>query len=240
MTRQPDVKPSALTPPATVPELELSDQDILGAMSEFPTYLDITTEDFRAIHHAACRHARLRMATPDAEPVSFRAQEPPRVAMTQVLLASIGALISIAALAGLNTLLFGNNASTMMIGSFGATAALLFGAPGSPFSQPRNVIGGHVISATVGVLCWRFLGTEPGLAGAVAVASAIALMHVTRTMHPPGGATALIAVIGSGAIHELGFAYVLMPAMIGPLALFAVALVVNNAIGPKRYPEVWF
>src|SRR5450759_5392470 len=74
---------------------------------------------------------------------------------------------------------------------------------------------------------------------AMAVATAIAIMHATRTLHPPGGATALIAVIGSPQIHDLGFFYVLVPVTLGTLILLAVALVVNNLPKSRRYPEVW-
>ena len=128
----------------------------------------------------------------------------------------------------------------MMIGSFGATAVLLYGAVRSPLAQPRNLMGGHILSAIVGVACWKLLHPYPWLAQAVAVATAIALMHATRTLHPPGGATALIAVIGSAKIHSLGFWYVLMPATAGPLILLIVALLVNNIPASRRYPEIWF
>jgi CBS-domain-containing membrane protein len=65
-------------------------------------------------------------------------------------------------------------------------------------------------------------------------------MHATRTLHPPGGATALIAVIGSAEIHRLGFLYVLVPATVGPLILVAVGLLVNNIPASRRYPEFWW
>jgi len=80
----------------------------------------------------------------------------------------------------------------------------------------------------------------PWLAAALAVATAIALMHLTRTLHPPGGATALIAVIGSAEIHKLGFLYVLIPVGAGALILLAVAVLVNNIPKSRRYPEIWF
>ena len=80
----------------------------------------------------------------------------------------------------------------------------------------------------------------PWLAPAVAVATAIAVMHAPRTLHPPGGATALIAVIGSPEIHHLGFWYVLVPATLGPLILLVVALLINNIPRSRRYPEIWF
>jgi len=92
----------------------------------------------------------------------------------------------------------------------------------------------------VGVTCWQWLGGEPWLAQAVAVATAIALMHLTRTLHPPGGATALIAVIGSDQVHAMGYLFVLLPATLGPLVLLAVALLFNNLPAARRYPEFWW
>ena len=80
----------------------------------------------------------------------------------------------------------------------------------------------------------------PWLAPGLAVAAAIVLMHATRTLHPPGGATALIAVIGSPEIHALGFWYVLVPATLGPLILLVMALLINNLPRSRRYPEIWF
>ncbi|MEJ2399680.1 MAG: HPP family protein, partial [Gammaproteobacteria bacterium] len=97
-----------------------------------------------------------------------------------------------------------------------------------------------IVSAIIGVLTYTLLHQFPWAAEAVAVATAIAVMHATRTLHPPGGATALIAVIGSHKIHEIGFFYVLIPATLGPLILLLVALLVNNIPSTRRYPEIWF
>jgi CBS-domain-containing membrane protein len=126
----------------------------------------------------------------------------------------------------------------LLIGSFGASAVLLYGAPRAPFSQPRNLIGGHLISAVVGVACFRYLPDVLALQEATAVATAIALMMVTRTLHPPGGATALIAVVGSDAVHGLGWGY-LFPVMVGSLLLLLVALISNNLFAPGTYPDRW-
>jgi CBS-domain-containing membrane protein len=165
---------------------------------------------------------------------------PPRVSGAEIIWSWIGAFLGIAAVAGVGHLFFEGTDLSMMIGSFGATAVLLYGAVRSPLAQPRNLMGGHILSAIVGVACWKLLHPYPWLAQAVAVATAIALMHATRTLHPPGGATALIAVIGSAKIHSLGFWYVLMPATAGPLILLIVALLVNNIPASRRYPEIWF
>ncbi len=77
------------------------------------------------------------------------------------------------------------------------------------------------------------------LAASVAVATAIAAMHATKTLHPPGGATALIAVIGSQKIHDLGYLYALVPVGLGAAIMLVIALLVNNIPNRRRYPEFW-
>ena len=127
-----------------------------------------------------------------------------------------------------------------VIGSFGASAVLIYGAIRSPLAQPRNLIGGHILSALVGVTAFRLFGQEPWLAGALAVSTAIALMHLTSTLHPPGGATALIAVIGGDSVHNLGYGYVWMPTALGAFVMLLVALIINNLPKNRRYPEFWW
>ena len=129
----------------------------------------------------------------------------------------------------------------MVIGSFGASAVLVYGAIDSPLAQPRNLIGGHILSALVGVFCYQWFAPF-GLwfAAAVAVAGAIALMHMTGTLHPPGGATALIAVIGSPQLHEIGYLYAIVPVARGAVLLLIVALLVNNIPKNRRYPKFWW
>jgi CBS-domain-containing membrane protein len=165
---------------------------------------------------------------------------PPGVGRAEILWSWIGGFAGIAALAWAGHLLFEGPDLSLLIGSMGASAVLLYGAPRSPLAQPRNLLGGHVVSALVGVACWKLFHPYPWLAAAVAVATAIALMHAARMLHPPGGATALIAVVGSPELHDLGFYYVLVPATVGPLILLLVALLVNNIPGTRRYPEIWF
>jgi CBS-domain-containing membrane protein len=165
---------------------------------------------------------------------------PPRVTNGEILWSWIGAFLGIAGVSWVNHLFFEGLDISLMIGSFGASAVLVYGAVRSPLAQPRNLIGGHVLSAVVGVLCWKLMNQHLWLAESMAVATSIALMHATRTLHPPGGATALIAVIGSPEIHKLGYLYVLVPATIGPLILLMIALLVNNVPASRRYPEIWF
>jgi CBS-domain-containing membrane protein len=165
---------------------------------------------------------------------------PPRVSDAEVVWSWVGSFLGIGAVALVSRVLAPVLDQGLMIGSLGASAVLVFGAPRSPLAQPRNLLGGHVLSALVGVVCFQLLGDWPGMAAALAVATAIALMHLTKTLHPPGGATALIAVIGSAQIHELGFLYALAPVGAGALVLLIVGLVVNNLAPDRRYPEVWW
>lgn len=126
---------------------------------------------------------------------------------------------------------------SMMIGSFGATAVLAYGAVDSPLAQPRNVIGGHVLSAAVGVTAFKLFGNDIWFASAIAVATSITVMQITKTLHPPGGATALIAVIGGSQIHKLGYLYPIAPVGVGASIMVLIALIVGKLSG-RKYPNV--
>ncbi len=128
----------------------------------------------------------------------------------------------------------------MINGSFGAAAVLLYGVTKSPLAQPRNALGGHIISAIIGVTAYKIFHNQIWLGAPVAVATAIAVMQLTKTLHPPGGAAALIAVIGSEKIHSLGYLYAVMPVGLGAAIMLIVALLVNNIPKSRRYPEFWF
>lgn len=127
-----------------------------------------------------------------------------------------------------------------LIGSFGATAVLLYGSPTAPFAQPRYVIGGHLLSALVGVTVYKLIPDPVWVSSALAVSTAILVMYLTKTTHPPGGATALIAVIGSDKVHQLGYWYVIDPVLEGVVLLTLVALLMNNLSPLRKYPNYWF
>jgi CBS-domain-containing membrane protein len=128
----------------------------------------------------------------------------------------------------------------MIVGSLGASAVLIYGAIRSPLAQPRNLLGGHVFSAVIGVASYNMFGDRIWLAAAIAVATAVAFMHATKTLHPPGGATALIAVIGGDKIHNLGYLYAIFPAGLGALIMLMIALLLNNITKNRKYPEFWW
>lgn len=167
------------------------------------------------------------------------AKSPPGVGFTEVLWSWLGAVIGVGICGFLSANYFEPADLTLLIGSFGASAVLVYGAIKSPLAQPRNLIGGHIIAALIGVACYKMFGGTLWLAGALASSLAIVAMLLTKTLHPPAGATALIAVIGGDKIHTLGFLYALIPAGLGAFILLIVALLVNNLSRNRRYPEYW-
>ncbi|OGG95444.1 MAG: hypothetical protein A2508_10135 [Candidatus Lambdaproteobacteria bacterium RIFOXYD12_FULL_49_8] len=168
-----------------------------------------------------------------------KGQSAPLTPPAEIYWSWLGSFLGISAVAGLHYFWAAPQDLVMIIGSFGASAVLVYGAISSPLAQPRNLIGGHFLSALVGVACFQFFGDMPVLAGALAVSLAIVLMQLTITLHPPGGATALIAVIGSDNLHNLGYFYALIPALSGALVMLVVALLVNNLAPTRKYPMYW-
>lgn len=166
-------------------------------------------------------------------------KSPPGVGIAEIGLSWLGAFIGIAAVALAESQVLEGTDLALMFGPFGASAVLVYGAIKSPLAQPRNLVGGHVVSAIVGVAAFKIFQAHPVLAATIAVATSIAIMHATKTLHPPGGATALIAVIGGEKVHSLGFLYAVMPVAAGSLILLVVALLFNNIPKTRRYPQFW-
>jgi len=155
-------------------------------------------------------------------------KSPPRVNLSEIIWSWIGAFLGIAAVSYINYNIIEGTDLVMVIGAFGASAVLIYGAIKSPLAQPRNLIGGHIISAVVGVTCYKLFPSQIWLASSPAIATAIAIMHATKTLHPPGGATALITVIGSNKIHSLGYLYTIIPAGLGAVIMLVVALLIKQ------------
>ena len=141
--------------------------------------------------------------------------------------ATLGALLGIFITAVLCYFFVASQTILYVIAPMGASAVLLFALPSSPLAQPWSVLVGNMVSAIVGVACFLFIANI-SVAAAVSVAAAIALMFLTRSLHPPGGAIALYAVLGGADIHALGFSYALFPVGINSLVLIITAMVFNN------------
>lgn len=154
---------------------------------------------------------------------------PPRPNYQTILVAALGGFIAIGVIAGLSE----HNGLAMVLGSFGASCVLVFGFPDVPFSQPRNVVIGHLLSTLSGLVFLHLFGPHWWSVG-FAVAVAIAAMMVTRTVHPPAGSNPVIVYLLK---PEWGF--LLFPTLIGAIVLVIVALVYNNLTRQGNYPKYW-
>ncbi|RYF49601.1 MAG: HPP family protein [Cytophagaceae bacterium] len=148
----------------------------------------------------------------------------------------VGAFFGIGIIAFIQSFYFEQLENVFLIGSFGASSVLVYGAIQSPLAQPRNLIGGHVFSALVGVTVFTLVPDIIWISAPLAVALSVVVMQVTKTLHPPGGATALIAVIGTEKIKALGYFYVLSPVLSGSVILLLTALFFNNITQGRHYP----
>jgi CBS-domain-containing membrane protein len=154
---------------------------------------------------------------------------PARLPMRKIVRAVTGAAIAI----GIIAFAAAASATPLVLGSFGASCVLLFGFPDNPFSQPRNVIGGHFIASFMGLLFLTLLGPT-WFAMALALASAVFLMHATRTVHPPAGSNPVIVMLSAPGWH-----FLVTPTLIGVVALVAAAVVFNNLFEGDAYPRYW-
>lgn len=160
------------------------------------------------------------------------------VSLKEKAIAGLGGFVALLLLVITTEGTLGLPHATALVASMGASAVLLFAVPHGQLSQPWPVFAGHGISALIGVCCARWIG-DPTLAAACSVGLAIAAMHQFKCIHPPGGATALTAVLGGPAIHELGFRFVAFPVLTNAAIMIAVAIVFNFAFKWRRYPTAF-
>ena len=152
------------------------------------------------------------------------------------LVACLGALVAISITGVIGAQAVGADAALLIVAPMGASAVLVFAVPASPLAQPWPVIGGNLISALVGVSVARLLPV-PAIAAGVAVGAAILAMSLSRSLHPPGGASALLAVVGGPEIAAAGYGYALVPVGLNALVLAAIGIAFHRLSG-HSYPHV--
>lgn len=123
----------------------------------------------------------------------------------------------------------------LVVASMGATTFLVFVAPHSPMAQPWPIIGGHMISAVIGVACALWIDNVP-LAAAMAVSLSIFAMYWLHCLHPPSTATTLTAIFGGAEVHALGWQFCYEIVAINVATIVLIALIINNLIPNRRYP----
>ncbi|WP_455205159.1 HPP family protein [Kaarinaea lacus] len=153
----------------------------------------------------------------------------------EILGSALSACVGILVLAAVSHWFVSGAQYLFLVASMGASAVLLFAAPASQMAQPWPLLGGHVVSALVGVSAYQFIPYS-FLAPAVAMGLAIALMHYLRCLHPPGGATALLAVIGGEQIQNLGYIFVFTPILLNACLMLVLAIGINRYVLQREYP----
>lgn len=152
------------------------------------------------------------------------------------LLGCLGALAGICLTGLVCAIVFGNSIHLpLIVAPIGASAVLLFAVPASPLAQPWSIVGGNTISAFAGVTVVHFIG-DPMLATGMAVALAILCMSFTKSLHPPGGAAALTAVIGGATVAKAGFWFPFVPVAINSALLVGLGIVFHRLAG-RQYPH---
>ena len=155
---------------------------------------------------------------------------PPRANKRAIAVAAIGGALAITVL-GVFGLVLEN---PLLLGSLGATCVLLFGFPDAPFSQPRNILLGHLISSFIGLSLVSILGYHVWVL-ALALALAIATMMFTRTVHPPAGSNPVIIFL----LHP-SWSFLIFPTLMGTLLVLLFGLFYLNVARPEKYPKYWF
>jgi len=166
---------------------------------------------------------------------TFFAIERSRTSKSEKIVATIGAILGISITFYISYLLIGLEGAVFLVPSMGAAAVLLFAIPHGALSQPWALFMGNLVSAFIGVASYMLV-PNIFIAAGLAVGLSIGAMHLLNSIHPPGGATALVAVVGGPVIHDLGFMYVLSPIFINVLSMFVIAVVYNSIFDWRRYP----
>jgi CBS-domain-containing membrane protein len=153
-----------------------------------------------------------------------------RARLLQAARGFVGGTLAIASMAALGHL----TGSPLIIAPFGASSVLVFGAPESPFAQPRNLVLGHLLSAAVGLAVFLSFGVGAWQMG-LSVGFAIAVMQLARCVHPPAGADPLVIMLSG----NVSISFLLVPVLAGVCLLLIIALLFNNLPRERRWPERW-
>jgi len=167
--------------------------------------------------------------------LQFLGLENEQVSIAEKLVSMLGSILGIYLVCLISYYYTDETGAAYIVPSMGASAVLLFAVPHGKLSQPWALYGGNLISAVIGVSCYKLI-PDTFIAAALAVGVAIGSMHLFNCIHPPGGATALAAVIGGDAVHHLGYMFVFLPIFVNVLVLFGVAMLFNSLFPWRRYP----
>ncbi|RXT03638.1 HPP family protein [Ammoniphilus sp. CFH 90114] len=156
-------------------------------------------------------------------------KSPLKVIPKTLLISSVGGFLTIALLVYMTNV----TSSILLMAPFGASCVLAFAVWESPLSQPRNIIGGHLVSTAVGLGLYHLWGNQPWVL-ALGVGLAIGAMIVTRTTHPPAGADPIVVILAGSS-----WGFLFTPVLLGSIIIVVAALLFNNLDENRRYPTFW-
>jgi len=125
----------------------------------------------------------------------------------------------------------------ILVASMGASAVILFIMPGSPLAQPWPLVGGHLVSAIIGITCVQ-LFADTIVASACASGGSVLAMLLLRCLHPPAAATALTPIIAGDPVNFMNYGFVLMPVGINVAIMLVLAIAINRWVLRYEYPTV--
>lgn len=148
---------------------------------------------------------------------------------SQIVAATLGAVVGVSALAYAAA----QGSGLMLLGSFGASALLLFALPEAPLSQPRNVVWGHLSASVIALACLALFGAQWWAMG-LATGLAVGFMMLTHTVHPPAGSNAIIVFLA-----QPSWALLVGSTLAGTVALVVIAVLYHRTTRRHRYPLYW-
>jgi len=143
----------------------------------------------------------------------------------------ISTIFSIITIGVLTLLTYKTEYGIFLIASFGSSMVLLYGYPENPFSQPKNIFFGHLLTSVVGIIFLNLIPLPIYITIPFAVGIGVGLMILLNVTHPPAGGNPIIVIIGSVSLD-----YLIMPIILGSLIILVFGIILNRLILKKKYP----
>ena len=131
----------------------------------------------------------------------------------------------------LTLLTYKTNLGLFLVASFGSSMVLLYGYPESPFAKPKNILFGHLVTSTIGVLFYNYIPLPIYIMIPIAVGLGVGLMIMLNVTHPPAGGNPIIVILGS-----VSFEFLFSPMLTGCLIIIVFGILLNKFVAKKKYP----
>jgi len=157
------------------------------------------------------------------------------------LLGGIGAGVTIGILAYITfqSVLAGTNYGLWLAASFGSSVVVVFGYPENEFSQPKNVLLGHLLCALIGIIFVTLFNITQDrsiffITIGLAMGISVMLMMAFKITHPPAGGNTIVVMLTQDS-----FQFLVFPIMAGAITIIIGGVIYNRFILKKNYPLKW-